>query len=117
MKLADVLKILCADAIDLRLSDDGEKILATGTLTDRHRDIVRENRPELVVFLLEVRHTATALIESAMRACDHFNDGPAARQQMRDDCLATPPHLAADLLAHFKQTYPESKTWTQTLKP
>ena len=50
------------------------------------------------------------LLEAAMLACDHHHDGPAAREQMRADCLALPVDLRADLLAHFKQTYPESKT-------
>lgn len=55
-------------------------------------------------------HRVTAdLIHAAMLACDHFGDGPEAREQMRADCLATPPHLQAELLSHFKQTYPESK--------
>jgi hypothetical protein len=25
---------------------------------------------------------------------------------MRQDCLSTPPHLRADLLAHLQQAYP-----------
>jgi hypothetical protein len=47
------------------------------------------------------------LIEAAMRACDHFGDGNEAREQMRADCEATPPHLRSDLLDHFRQTYPK----------
>ncbi len=49
------------------------------------------------------------LIESAMRACDHFNDNEAAREQMRQDCLAVPVHQCADLLDHFSQTYPKGR--------
>ena len=48
------------------------------------------------------------LIASAMRACDHHGDGPAARADMQCDCLATPLHLQADLLKHFQQTYASS---------
>lgn len=44
-----------------------------------------------------------------MRCCDHHGDGPAAREQMRLDLLATPAHLQADLLDHFQQTYPNTK--------
>lgn len=48
---------------------------------------------------------ATAeLLDWAMRTCDRHGDGPEAREAMRRDCLATPVHLRADLLAHFKQT-------------
>ena len=49
------------------------------------------------------------LIKAAMRACDHFSDNAAAREQMRQDCLDTPAHLRADLLQHFNETYPKVK--------
>ncbi len=45
------------------------------------------------------------LLAAAMRACDYWKDDDAARQAMRDDCLATPPHLRAELLAHFERHY------------
>lgn len=45
------------------------------------------------------------LTEAAMRACDAWGDGPEARAAMRRDCLATPEHLRADLLAHFRTAY------------
>lgn len=41
------------------------------------------------------------LIAAAMRRCDEFGDGDAAREEMRADCLATPLHLQQDLLDHF----------------
>lgn len=53
----------------------------------------------------ETDETIEALIAAAMRACDHHDDGPAAREQMRRDCLATPHQLRADLLAHFQRAY------------
>ena len=46
------------------------------------------------------------LLEAAMRACDFHGDGEAAREQMRRDCLGTPPELRGDLLDHFRKTYP-----------
>jgi len=58
-----------------------------------------------VVGLFENRVFSAALMAAAMRACDHWGDGPAAREQMRQDVLDTPPDQRADLLAHFKQTY------------
>ena len=45
------------------------------------------------------------LLEAAMRACDAWQDGHKAREQMRQDCLDTPPHLRADLLGHFVKAY------------
>jgi hypothetical protein len=54
-------------------------------------------------------HRVTAeLLAAAVRACDFHGDSPAAGEQMRADCLATPPHLRADLLAHFTTTYPKT---------
>ena len=51
-------------------------------------------------------HRLTAdLLKAAMRVCDHYGDGDAVREQMRLECLDTPPNLRADLLAHFTQTY------------
>lgn len=51
-------------------------------------------------------HRVTAeLIEAAMVACDHHQDSEAAREQMREQCLALPPHLQADLIEHFRQSY------------
>jgi hypothetical protein len=47
------------------------------------------------------------LLEAAMRACDHHGDGAEAREEMKRQCLETPPHLRADLLAHFQREYPE----------
>ena len=46
------------------------------------------------------------LIAGAMRACNRWGDGPEARNNMREDVLATPPELRAELLQHFNETYP-----------
>jgi hypothetical protein len=45
------------------------------------------------------------LLIAAMRACDFNADSEQAREQMRADCLNTPAHLHADLLAHFQSAY------------
>ncbi len=47
----------------------------------------------------------TRLIAAAMRCCDRHGDGDAAREQMRCDCVDTPPQLRADLLDHFNKTH------------
>ena len=46
------------------------------------------------------------LFDAAKRACDHWNDGPVARQAMEQECRVVPPHLRADLIAHFEAEYP-----------
>lgn len=45
------------------------------------------------------------LIQAAMKACDYWGDDSLARDQMRQDCMDTPPHLRADLIDHFQQEY------------
>ena len=47
------------------------------------------------------------LLQAAMRACDAWQDAPGAREQMRRECLDTPPHLRADLRDHLSQAYPD----------
>lgn len=55
--------------------------------------------------IYEKQGLSIRLIEAALRACDHWEDGPAARQQMVDDCNQTPDHLKAELLAYFQTQY------------
>lgn len=63
-----------------------------------------------VVAIFENCALAAELIEAAMVACDHHHDSEAARQQMRDECLALPPHMRADLLDHFQRAYRKEKS-------
>lgn len=60
-----------------------------------------------VVAIFENCALADELLKAALLACDHWGDSEAARQQMRQDVEATPPHLQGDLLDHFRQTYPD----------
>jgi len=107
MTTTEVLADLFRAGIDLRLADDGVNLAApAGRLTPAQREVVFIHKAALVQFLQAAHETTTALIESAMRACDHHDDKEAAQQQMRADCLALPPRLQADLLAHFEQSKP-----------
>ena len=51
--------------------------------------------------MIYTHDTTAALTAAAMRVCARYGDNAAAREQMRLDCLNTPSHLRADLLAHF----------------
>jgi isocitrate/isopropylmalate dehydrogenase len=51
-----------------------------------------------------------ALQEAAMRCCDLWNDGLAARAEMVADIEATPHHLRQDLLKHFLSAYVDADT-------
>ena len=46
-----------------------------------------------------------ALLTEVELACDYWQDGPAARQQMRDDILAAAKHQWRDLLEYFRAQY------------
>lgn len=58
-----------------------------------------------VVAIFENHDLASELLAAAMHVCELFGDTEAAREQMRADCLALPPHLQADLRAHFRKAY------------
>ncbi|APW47032.1 hypothetical protein [Rhodoferax antarcticus] len=104
MTPAEMLADLFHDDIDVRLADDGLNVVVsapTGKLTDHHRRLVRGSKPELIGFLLDVERTTALLIAAAMRCCDRHGDGAQARDDMRQQCKDTPPHLRQDLLDHF----------------
>jgi hypothetical protein len=50
---------------------------------------------------IDARQLAADLLHAAMKVCDRHGDNDTARQEMRDQCLALPPHLQVDLLKHF----------------
>lgn len=105
MTAHEILSVLWAAGVRVRLKDDGHLAVPAGKLTAEQRAMVVENRAELVEFLQAAHLTAAELIVAAMRACDHWADGAEARDQMRRECMEVPPHQLADLLEHFQKTY------------
>ena len=91
---ADAILIdLWRDRISMRLAPDGQNLLVpAGRLTPEQRAMVLEHKPELIQFLRDARATTDRLIHAAMHVCDRHGDNDAARQEMRDQCLALPPH-------------------------
>lgn len=106
MNAATLIRQAGQSGVALRL--DGGKIKASGRPEALAAMVpqLREHRTELFDFLADAHTTATALLEAAMRACDHYNDEQQARAQMRDECLSTPPALWKDLMEHFQRSYP-----------
>ena len=95
MTATDILTTLWQAEISVRLTPDHQNLVVpAGRLTLDQRALVIENKPELI----------RLLIDAAMRVCDRHNDTEAARLEMRDQSLALPPHLQADLLEHFNGT-------------
>lgn len=100
-----ILAGLLAHSIELQCTPDGKNLVVpAGCLTPQQRAQVLAHKPELVRLVLESDHLTQQLLQAAMRVCRDWGDGQAAREQMRQDCLDTPPRLRADLLAHFKNT-------------
>lgn len=105
MTPAAILEVLWAQGFTVNLVDgDRLAVSPASTLHDSQRALLRENKAAIVALLTESQAITKALLKAAARRCDYFGDGPAAREQMRRDCLATPLHLHADLLDHFTQT-------------
>lgn len=88
----------------MSIRTDGVKLLVKPAerLTSEMRQVLADHKPALLEFLVQAHHTATRVTKLAMRTCDHHGDGAVDRQEMRDQCLATPPHLQADLREHFR---------------
>lgn len=99
MTAFEILSALWGEGIRARLTDDGVNLSVTaGKLTPPQRALLLEHKPVLIEFLTECRATSEAVIEAAMRRCDQFGDGPAARAEMVKQCREVPAHLQPDLL-------------------
>ena len=108
MTAASILEVLWAQGFTVSLVDNNRLAVSPSSkLRDTQRELLRANKAEIVALLRDAKATTDALVKAAMRACDHFNDGPADRAAMKRECITTPLHLQADLLNHFKKTYPQ----------
>lgn len=107
---ADTLLHEALDAgIAFQLDGDRLKIAGDPDAVEVWAPRLRPYKAELIARLINSSQITHELLQAAMRACDHHGDDEPARQQMRDEVLATPPHLRADLLDHFTRNYPEPK--------
>ena len=124
MSVGDVLKEVSRVGLTLSLTTlGGINAKPVDRLTPALRDLIKEHKADLALVLSQQTHmkreepkvvpTADELdgqmLEAAMRCCDHWNDGPAARAEMVADLKATPQHLRQDLLDHFLSTYGKAK--------
>lgn len=91
--------------IEPEVTPDGKAIaVPAGRLTAAQRTAVLTHKVELIERLLESSDLTARLLRAAMHRCDQFNDSDKAREEMRQDVLATPPHLRQDLLEHLMET-------------
>ena len=109
MTATAILTDLMRAGIEVRLKDATHLAVPAGSLTPEQRALLLSHRDELIAYLIDARNTTAALINAAMQTCDVHGDSESARQQMRRDVEATPPHLRADLLDHLTSQYPRKK--------
>lgn len=110
MTAQTILADLLVSGIEPGLTDDKTGIVVpAGRLTPAQRQAVLAHKSELIEHLVESSRLTDRLLSAAMRRCDDFNDSEAARQDMRQDVLATPPHLRQDLLDHFNEISKDPK--------
>ncbi len=102
---AAICRTLHAAGLTARAEGGALVIAPAELLTDAMRTTIRDHKAELMDFLTAAPTVTARLIRAAMRACDQHSDGPAARETMLQDCIATPVHLQADLLSHFETAY------------
>lgn len=111
MTAQTILTELIECGITPALTPDGAGIeVPAGRLTDAQRAAIKAHKAELISCIQEAARQTSELLAAAMRACDAHDDSPEAREQMRRDCLETPPHLRADLLQHLRAAYPAPGT-------
>ena len=102
MKPADLYRAVHDAGMYLRA--DGDKLVVgpSERLTAELRQLLREHKSAMLVFLADAHRTLAELLEAAMGVCDQHGDGLAARADMERDCLSMPLHFRADLLDHFR---------------
>jgi hypothetical protein len=105
MNTAELIRKAEAAGVELRLVDGKVKAsgdrMAVGEIVAQLRD----HKQEIASLLIGAEEMTHRLLAAAMACCDHHHDRVEAREQMRRDCLARPPHLQRDLLDHLESTY------------
>lgn len=105
---ASILEVLWAQGFTVDLGENDVLLVRPArTLHESQRELLRANKPDIVEYLKSAEQQSLRLtqhlLQAAMRVCDKHGDSEAARGQMQADCLATPAHLRAELLEHFRR--------------
>jgi hypothetical protein len=106
---AEVVRSASAAGLTLRADGADLVVRPAGKLTPELRALLIALKPELLAYLAEAHGTASMLIDAAMRACDHWQDSPETREQMKSEVAEIPPHLRDDLFLHLRNTYGGTK--------
>lgn len=107
MSPASIIEVLWSEGFTVEIGEANTLFVGPSSrLHDRHRELLRANKPAILEYLrgaeLQSYRLTCELLLAAMKVCDRHGDSEAGREQMRADCLATPEHLRADLLAHLR---------------
>lgn len=78
-------------------------LLPANKLTSSQRQAMTECKADVLELL--TAPLMYELMDAAMKACDHWQDGIGARGQMWEEVLATDKRKWSDLLAHFRSIY------------
>lgn len=104
MTPADVLRKAYDAGLEVGVAPSGNlAVKPADRLTPELRGLLIAHKSALLQALHEAEQTTAEVLEAAMKACDRYGDDAEAREEMRRDVLGTPPHLKADLLAHFQR--------------
>ncbi|MBH2010053.1 MAG: hypothetical protein I8H71_10170 [Xanthomonadaceae bacterium] len=107
MTPADILRQAYAAGLEVSIAASGNLyVQPVERLTPALRALLVEHKPELLEFIHQADTLTAELLARAMAVCDQHGDSDQARTDTRADIEATPAHLRADLLAHFRQAYP-----------
>lgn len=105
MSPAEICRTIHEAGVAVRLDGDSLALKPAQLLSAELLELIKANKPELIDFLLDAHSTASTLMAAAMAACDYYDDGEVAREQMRQDVANTPAYLQPELLAHFRRAY------------
>ena len=105
MKPQEILELARRAGLTVRVNGATLAYRPAERMTSELRGLLVAHKPQLIAHLNDAHQTTADLIEAAMRACDFYGDDEVGREAMRRDVQATPAHLRADLLAHFRKTY------------
>ena len=98
--------------IGFTLSSEGSSLVVVpaSELTDPLRDLIRDNKAELLAAVREAERGAADLIASIGHCCDVRGDDDRNRAALIVESALLVPHEQADMLAHFEA---ETTRWQQ----
>lgn len=91
--------------IGFTLSSDAETLVVVpaSRLTDPLRDLIRENKVDLLMAVREAERGAAALVVAINRCCDLRGDDDRNRDALVAEAAALTPTEQSDMTEHFNE--------------